>query len=70
MNIDIAMVNKFYDLASMQPDVPASVRAHYEALEHHADECIGCKACEGRCPFGVKIAERMVKAAELFRAGR
>lgn len=70
VNIDIAMVNKFYDLASMQPDVPASVRAHYEALEHHADECIGCKACEGRCPFGVKIAERMVKAAELFRAGR
>ena len=70
VNIDIAMVNKFYDLASMQPDVPASVRAHYEALEHHADECIGCKACESRCPFGVKIAERMVKAAELFRAGR
>lgn len=29
--IDIAMVNKLYDLASMQPEVPASVRAHYEA---------------------------------------
>ena len=67
MGIDIAMVNKYYDLASMQEEVPATVREHYLALEHHADECIGCKSCEGRCPFGVKIAERMKKAAELFR---
>ena len=66
-NIDIAMVNKYYDLASMQPGVPAAVRAHYEALEHHADECIGCKGCESRCPFGVPIADRMISTAELFR---
>lgn len=65
--IDIAMVNKYYDLAVMQPEVPAAVKAHYDALEHHADECIGCKSCEGRCPFGVRIAERMAKTAELFR---
>lgn len=25
-----------------------------------------CHACESRCPFGVKIAERMKKTAELF----
>ena len=67
VGIDIAMVNKYYDLAIMQEEVPATVREHYLALEHHADECIGCKSCEGRCPFGVKIAERMKKAAELFR---
>ncbi len=67
VGIDIAMVNKYYDLATMQEEVPATVREHYLALEHHADECIGCKSCEGRCPFGVKIAERMKKAAELFR---
>ena len=60
-------MNKYYDLASMQSEVPATVRAHYEALEHHADECIGCKSCEGRCPFGVEIADRMGKAARLFR---
>ena len=59
------MVNKYYDLASMQADVPASVRAHYEALEHRADQCSGCKGCESRCTFGVKVAERMVKTAEL-----
>ena len=65
-NIDIAMVNKYYDLAVMQPEVPATLKGHYEALERHAAECIGCHACETRCPFEVKIAERMKKAAGLF----
>lgn len=65
--IDIAMVNKYYDLATMQPEVPATVKAHYDAMDHHADACIGCRSCESRCPFGVKIAERMAKTAELFR---
>lgn len=66
-DIDIAMVNKYYDLASMQPEVPATVKAHYQALAHRADECIGCRSCESRCPFGVPIAERMARTAELFR---
>lgn len=65
--IDIAMVNKYYDLAAMQPEVPSTIKGHYLALDHKADECIGCKSCESRCPFGVKIAERMIKTAELFR---
>ena len=65
-NLDIAMINKFYDLATMQPEVPATVQSHYELLNHHASECIGCRACEARCPFGVKIADRMKKTAELF----
>lgn len=64
--IDIAMVNKLYDLAVMQPEVPASVKAHYEALPHRAEECIACGGCETRCPFGVRIAARMKRAAELF----
>lgn len=66
VDIDIAMVNKFYDLAVMQAEVPESIRSHYELLEHHASECVGCKGCESRCPFGVEIAERMGQAAELF----
>ena len=66
VEIDIAMVNKLYDLAAMQPQVPSSVREHYAALEHHADECLGCQSCEERCPFGVKIASRMEKTAALF----
>ena len=66
VQLDIAMINKFYDLATMQPEVPATVKAHYEALEHTASACIGCQDCESRCPFGVAIAERMKKTAELF----
>ena len=66
MDIDIAMVNKFYDLAVLKPEVPESVRAHYQALPVTAASCIGCRSCETRCPFGVGIAERMEKTAELF----
>lgn len=65
-NLDIALINKFYDLAAMQKEVPATVKSHYEALEHTASECIHCHSCEQRCPFGVRISERMEKTAELF----
>lgn len=50
----------------MQPEVPATVQSHYELLEKTASACIDCHVCEIRCPFGVKIAERMKKTAELF----
>ena len=65
--IDIAMVNKLYDLAKMQESVPSSVRAHYMALEKNATDCIACGGCETRCPFGVEIVERMQKTRELFQ---
>lgn len=66
MDIDIAMVNKFYDLAVLQPKVPESVQAHYEALGNTASSCIGCRSCETRCPFGVKVADRMEETVKLF----
>lgn len=66
VGIDIAMVNKYYDLAVMQESVPDSLRQHYQALEVQADACIGCQACEERCPFGVKVTEKMEKASEMF----
>ena len=65
--IDIAMVNKLYDLALMQEQLPASLKAHYDQLSANADACIGCKGCESRCPFGVKIAERMARTKAHFR---
>jgi uncharacterized protein len=64
--IDIAMVNKLYDLAVMQEEIPATVQAHYSSLSVNASDCIECSACEKRCPFGVPIAERMKKAVQLF----
>ena len=66
MEIDIPMVNKFYDLAIQQPEVPESLRAHYAALQTTAAACIGCRGCETRCPFQVPVADRMEKAAALF----
>ena len=66
VNIDIAMVNKFYDLARQQQEVPASVLAHYKALGQTASACLHCRGCETRCPFEVKIADRMRQAAALF----
>ena len=66
MDIDIAMVNKLYDLAVQQPEVPESLRAHYTELPVTASACIGCRSCESRCPFQVSIAQRMEKTAELF----
>lgn len=50
----------------MQPQVPATIQSHYQLLAHTASECIGCHACEARCPFGVPIAQRMEQAAKLF----
>ncbi len=64
--IDIAMVNKLYDLAVMQQEVPASVKEHYLALPHRAGECLACRQCESRCPFGVPVSRRMAEAAALF----
>lgn len=68
--IDIAMVNKLYDLAVMQEELPATISAHYGELPADAVDCIGCKGCETRCPFGVPVAERMEKAKLLFASGR
>lgn len=66
VDIDIAMVGKLYDLAVMQAEAPSSLRDHYRLLKVKASACIGCRSCESRCPFGVRIAERMAKAAELL----
>ncbi len=68
MEIDIAMVNKLADLALMQSTVPDSLREHYRNLEHTAEECVGCGGCEERCPFGVRVVEKMAKAKELFES--
>jgi predicted aldo/keto reductase-like oxidoreductase len=66
VHIDIAMVNKLYDLALMQEEIAATVRAHYNGLSANASDCISCAACEKRCPFGVSIVERMKKAVNCF----
>lgn len=66
VGIDIAMVNKLFDLAATHDDVPSSLRGHYDALAQNASDCIGCKKCEPNCPFGVPIAKRMEQTARRF----
>lgn len=64
--IDIASVNKFYNLAGTQDEIPETVREHYRVLTRHASDCLSCGQCETRCPFGVEIIRSMEKAAERF----
>ena len=65
--IDIAGVNKYLDIARLDPDhVPPSVRSHYAGLAQGGGACIGCGSCETRCPFGVPIIQNMALAAQMF----
>lgn len=64
--IDIASVNKYLDLASIQDEVPETLRDHYALLEHHANECIECGLCMKNCPFGVNVINKMQQAVKLF----
>lgn len=64
--IDVALVTKFLNLARAQGQTPETVREHYRALKAPAGECIACRACESRCPFGVSIVENMREAERVF----
>lgn len=64
--IDVASVNKFLDLCIAQGEVPETVQQRYDALEHHASECIECGSCERNCPFHVEIISKMKQASEIF----
>lgn len=64
-HINIAQLSKYLDMALLDGVTPA-LQGHYDALEHHAGECIGCGRCETQCPFNVPIIQRMKQAAELF----
>ena len=66
VGIDVASVTKFLNLTRAQGMMPETVREHYAALPHHGGECVGCGACEARCPFSVPIRENMRQAAAVF----
>lgn len=65
-HIDIAQVHKYLDLAEAEGGPSPTIREHYGSLEQNASHCVYCGECEGRCPFGVKIREKMRRATELF----
>lgn len=61
--IDIALVNKCYDLAKAG-DLMA--RGHYDKLRLHASDCLHCLHCDDHCPFAVKQSDRMSEIASFF----
>ena len=63
MGLNIGLINKFYDLANVGDP---KAKEHYEALDKHAADCVGCGHCDGRCPFRVHQSEKMKEIAAYF----
>lgn len=66
-NIDIAMVNKYLDIALLDTaNIPPSIKQHYSLLSAHGADCIACGSCEDKCPFSVPVIKNMERAVALF----
>lgn len=63
-HIDIALVNKYYDLAQVGDEL---AKSHYDKLVKKASDCFHCNHCNQRCPFKVKQCERMSQIKEYFK---
>lgn len=64
--IDIAAVNRYYDIVEFAEETAETSVAHYRQLSAKASDCIACGECEARCPFGVPVREKMERAVERF----
>ena len=62
--LDIALINKYYDLAK---NGDAMAAGHYEKLEKKASDCIQCGHCNNRCPFHVDQMSRMKEIDAYFQ---
>lgn len=60
VGINIGDVNKYYDLAK---NGDALAKDHYLSLSRLASDCNVCGECEPRCPFHVKVRDRMKEIA-------
>ncbi len=66
VELNIAKIVELVDKADAAGKVTPELRKEYEALPHHASECLECGGCERRSKSGVKIVEKMQKAVKLF----
>ncbi len=66
VNIDIATVTKFLDIARENSEIPPTIKSHYHSLNATASDCIMCGKCEKNCPFKVEIRNNMKQAKEIF----
>ena len=63
MGLNVGLINKYYDLALSGDEM---AKGHYQKLPVHANDCIQCGHCEGRCPFHVKQEAKMKEIAAYF----
>jgi len=61
--LDIALINKYYDLAKLGDNLASE---HYATLEKTAEDCIECGHCDSRCPFSVPQSSRMKEIKAYF----
>ena len=61
--IDIALINKYYDLALLDDEL---AKDHYHHLAKKASDCIQCAHCNTRCPFRVNQMDRMKEISAYF----
>ena len=47
-------------------DLKEWAKARYAGLDKTAADCIGCGACEARCPYNLPIREMLKKAAQVM----
>ncbi|MDR2036886.1 MAG: aldo/keto reductase [Bacteroidales bacterium] len=67
VNIDIALVNKYLDIALLDTaKIPPSIIQHYRSLSASGEDCTACGSCEDKCPFSVPVIKSMERAAELL----
>lgn len=66
-DINIGAVNRCLDVALLDTShIPPQIVQEYNNLGAGGANCIQCKSCEKRCPFGVDVTGKMALAAEIF----
>ena len=63
-DIDIALINKFYDEARF--NLTTELKDEYLLITPNASDCIECEDCINRCPFNIDVIDKIRKTVELF----
>ena len=64
--INIGQMNRLIDAFADSGTKTDGIKDKYNALPVKASACIECGACAKRCPFEVKVIERLKRAVEIF----
>ena len=62
--IEIGDLLKVLDSEESAPG--SEIRMQYAGFKRHGEDCASCEVCMERCPFGVRVTERMEQAVAVF----